>query len=65
MKPTVAVESRAWNGVSDGVQLLDVTFRKSMKPEGVVAFGGGDERKLLIVDDRGGYAVFGYPKPDQ
>lgn len=55
----------SWNGVSDGVQLLDVTFRKSMKPEGVVAFAGGDERKLLIVDDRGGYAVVGYPKPDQ
>ncbi len=52
----------SWNGVSDGVQLLDVTFRKSMKPEGVVAFAGGDERKLLIVDDRGGYAVVGYPK---
>jgi hypothetical protein len=32
-----------------------------MKPEGVVAFSSGDETQLLIVDDRGGYAVFDYP----
>ena len=54
----------AWNG-SDKVQLLDVTFHRSMKPEGVVAFSSGDERRLLIVDDRGGYAVFDYPEIDQ
>jgi hypothetical protein len=36
-----------------------------MKPEGLVAFSGGDQRRLLIVDDRGGYAIVGYPKRDQ
>ena len=35
----------AWNGSSDNVQLLDVTFHRSMKPEGVVAFSSGDEKK--------------------
>ena len=54
-----------WNGSRDNVQLLDVTFHRSMKPEGVVAFSSGDERKLLGVDDLGGYAVFDYPESDQ
>jgi hypothetical protein len=36
-----------------------------MKPEGVVAFSNGDERRLPIVDDRGGYAVFDHPESDQ
>ncbi len=51
----------AWKGGGDKVQLLDVVFHRSMKPEGVVAFSSRDERRLLIVDDRGGYAVFDYP----
>jgi hypothetical protein len=55
----------AWDGSSDTIRLLDVRFRRSMKPEGVAAFSSGDERRLLIVDDRGGYAVIGYPKRDQ
>jgi hypothetical protein len=55
----------AWDGSSGNVELLDVTFHRSMKPEGVVAFSSGDERKLLIVDDRGGYAVIDYPAKDQ
>jgi hypothetical protein len=54
-----------WKGGDDDVELLDVTFHRSMKPEGVVAFSSGDERKLLVVDDRGGYAVFDYPASDQ
>jgi hypothetical protein len=54
-----------WDGSSDSVHLLDIKFRRSMKPEGVVAFSSGDERRLLIVDDRGGYAVVGYPKRAQ
>ena len=33
--------------------------------EGVVAFSTGDGRRLLIVDDRGGYAVFDYPEAAQ
>jgi hypothetical protein len=53
-----------WTG-DDDLELLDVTFHRSMKPEGVVAFTTGDERKLLIVDDRGGYAVVDYPVGDQ
>jgi hypothetical protein len=55
----------AWNGGDDDVQLLDVRFHRSMKPEGVVAFADRDERKLLVVDDRGGYAVLDYPQIDQ
>jgi hypothetical protein len=55
----------AWNGSSDDLQLFDVTFHRSMKPEGVVAFSSGGERKLLIVDDGGGYAVFDYPRAAQ
>jgi hypothetical protein len=51
----------AWDGSSDTIHQLDVKFHRSMKPEGVVAFSSGEERRLLIVDDRGGYAVVGYP----
>jgi hypothetical protein len=36
-----------------------------MKPEGVVAFSSGDTRRLLVVDDAGGYAVFDYPRKRQ
>ena len=52
-----------WNGRSDEVSLLDVAFHRSMKPEGVTAFSDGDRKKILIVDDRGGYAVLGWPNP--
>ncbi len=55
----------AWDGSSDTVELFDVKFHRSMKPEGVVAYSSADERRLLIVDDGGGYAVVGYPKRDQ
>jgi hypothetical protein len=54
-----------WNGRSDKVGLLDVAFHRSMKPEGVTAFRSGDEKRILIVDDGGGYAVFDYPEIDQ
>jgi hypothetical protein len=54
-----------WKGGDDEIALLDVTFQRSMKPEGIVAFSSGDERKLLIVDDRGGYAVLEYPTRHQ
>jgi Protein of unknown function (DUF3616) len=46
----------AWNGADD-VRLIDVKFHPSMKPEGVTAFTSGGKKKVLIVDDRGGYAV--------
>jgi hypothetical protein len=52
----------AWDGSSDAADLLDVKFHRSMKPEGLVAFSSGGRRMLLIVDDRGGYAVVGYPE---
>ncbi|WP_020109558.1 DUF3616 domain-containing protein [Nocardia sp. 348MFTsu5.1] len=48
-----------WNGCDDDVQLLDVAFHRSMKPEGITTFSSGGENKLLIVDDDGGYAVLG------
>lgn len=54
-----------WNGSSDAAELLDVRFRRSMKPEGVVAIVGGDGNRILVVDDRGGYAVFDYPQKRQ
>lgn len=54
-----------WNGSSDKVGLLDVAFHRSMKPEGVTTFRSGDEKKILIVDDGGGYAVFDHPERDQ
>ena len=54
-----------WDGSSDSVYVLDVNFHRSMKPEGLVAFFSGGQRRLLIVDDRGGYAVTGYPERDQ
>ena len=49
-----------WNGSSDDVRLLDVRFHRSMKPEGITSFSSGDEKKILIVDDKGGYAVLDY-----
>lgn len=58
-----------WDGTSDKVTLLDVEFKSTMKPEGVTTFwsGGknGDKKKVLIVDDRGGFAVFDYPRKVQ
>jgi hypothetical protein len=54
-----------WNGSSDKVRLLDVTFHRKTKPEGVTTFRSGDEKKILVVDDGGGYAVLDYPGVDQ
>lgn len=50
-----------WDGSSDEVRLIDVEFHRSMKPEGVTAFQHDDRQQLLIVDDRGGYAVLDAP----
>jgi hypothetical protein len=47
----------AWNGSSDEVRLIDVEFHRSMKPEGITTFSSGGKRKILLVDDTGGYAV--------
>jgi Protein of unknown function (DUF3616) len=50
----------AWDGGSDEVRLVDVKFHRSMKPEGVTTFANGDDKKVLIVDDNGGYAVLDF-----
>jgi Protein of unknown function (DUF3616) len=47
----------AWNGSSDEVRLIDIKFHRSMKPEGVTTFSSGGKRKILLVDDTGGYAI--------
>jgi len=49
---------------SDDVRLIDVKFEKSMKPEGVTTVSSG-KRKILVVDDAGGYAVFKARHSDQ
>lgn len=51
-----------WDGRDGGVTLLDVTFHRSMKPEGVTTFRAGRREKVLIVDDNGGFAVFDRPR---
>lgn len=45
------------NGSSDAVALIDVTFHRSMKPEGITTFSRGGKKQILIVDDAGGFAV--------
>lgn len=51
-----------WNGSNDKVRQLDIAFHRSMKPEGVTTFWSGDEKKILVIDDAGGYAVVDYPE---
>lgn len=53
-----------WDGASDQVTILAVEFQKSMKPEGVTTFIDNG-KKVLIVDDRGGFAVLDYPATAQ
>jgi hypothetical protein len=36
-----------------------------MKPEGVTAISSGGKRKILVVDDNGGYAVVDVRHKDQ
>jgi hypothetical protein len=47
----------AWNSGNHDVRLIDVKFDRLMKPEGVTTFSSGGKRKILVVDDAGGYAV--------
>ncbi len=47
-----------WNRADDRAALLDVTFHRTAKPEGVTTFTVDGRRRVLIVDDAGGYAVF-------
>lgn len=61
----VPFELCTWGGISSSVNVLDVGFTTlnepgvapPMKPEGVTAFPGNGPRKILIVDDAGGFAV--------
>ncbi len=46
-----------WPRGGDAVRLLDITFHRTAKPEGITTFSAGGERKILVVDDNGGYAV--------
>lgn len=46
-----------WTQGDETVRPLDVSFHRTAKPEGVTTFSLGDERRILIVDDGGGYAV--------
>jgi hypothetical protein len=55
----------AWTRGSDDVRLIDVKFERKMKPEGVTTFSIGGKRKILVVDDAGGYAVFKARHSDQ
>lgn len=55
----------AWTRGSDDVRLIDVKFDRRMKPEGVTTYSSGGKRKILVVDDAGGYAVFKAHHSDQ
>ena len=55
----------AWTRGSDDVRLMGVKFEKNMKPEGVTPVYGDGKRKILVVDDAGGYAVFKLRHSDQ
>ena len=53
-----------WDGTSVTVELLDVSFdvmqpqEIMMKPEGITVFHADGARRILIVDDAGGFATF-------
>lgn len=55
----------AWDGSSDAVRLTNIKFDRVMKPEGVTAISSGGKRKILVVDDNGGYAVVDVRHKDQ
>ncbi|MGW3961111.1 DUF3616 domain-containing protein [Amycolatopsis sp. NPDC005003] len=46
-----------WHRADDHAALLDVTFHRAAKPEGVTTFSADGRQRILIVDDAGGYAV--------
>ncbi|MEV6827021.1 DUF3616 domain-containing protein [Amycolatopsis sp. NPDC051102] len=47
----------SWDPGRGRVELLDVAFHRTAKPEGVTVFTAGGEQRILVVDDAGGYAV--------
>lgn len=48
-----------WTRGEDALRVTGARFGDSMKPEGCTAFYRDGKRRILIVDDRGGYAVTG------
>ncbi|MGV0811900.1 hypothetical protein ABQF34_08030 [Mycolicibacterium boenickei] len=46
-----------WTRGADALHDTGARFHRSMKPEGCTVFYRNGERRILIVDDRGGYAV--------
>ncbi|NKZ15271.1 DUF3616 domain-containing protein [Mycolicibacterium septicum DSM 44393] len=48
-----------WTRGADALRVTGARFGESMKPEGCTAFYRDGKRRILIVDDRGGYAVTG------
>lgn len=46
-----------WRRGRGRIELFDVTFHRTAKPEGVTAFSVDGEERILVVDDSGGYAV--------
>jgi hypothetical protein len=47
-----------WDGTSAAIEVLQVRFESTMKPEGVTVFDVAGTRHVLIVDDAGGFATF-------
>ena len=41
----------AWDGAGDSVTLSDLTFHRSMKPEGLTTFWSGGKKEILVVDE--------------
>ncbi|MFV8162753.1 hypothetical protein ACNQVK_11745 [Mycobacterium sp. 134] len=48
-----------WTRGAEALRVTGARFGESMKPEGCTAFYRDGKRRILIVDDRGGYAVTG------
>lgn len=56
--PHVPFELCVWDGVGTAAEVLPVTFEQTMKPEGVTVFDVDGVRRILIVDNAGGFATF-------
>jgi Protein of unknown function (DUF3616) len=56
--PGVPFQLCVWDGTSTAIEVLQVRFEPTMKPEGVTVFSVDGTRRALIVDDAGGFATF-------
>ncbi|MCC9179641.1 hypothetical protein [Mycolicibacterium mageritense] len=54
----VPFELCTWSGNGAAAEVLRVEFESSMKPEGVAVFDIDGLRRVVIVDDAGGFATF-------